>query len=255
MLVPDLLRAQALRTPDKAALIVDGIAELRYEQWEAASNRLARALVARGLEPGDRVGLLYSNADAHRFSIAYMAVHKAGGVNVPLNTRLAPPELRYIVDHCGAAALLHGHGLDAACAAAAPVAAPRFVLGPDDQDAHDLSGDLFQISRTDDDLADILYTSGTTGAPKGVACEHGNITFESAAGHERAVPRRDVPPRRAGVHVRRRARDDADPAARRDDDRRAAAVRRGPVPRARRATPGGDGVRGAEHGAVDARAW
>jgi acyl-CoA synthetase (AMP-forming)/AMP-acid ligase II len=186
MLVPDLLRAQAERTPDQVALHVDGIAELRYRQWDEASNRLARGLVQRGLAPGDRVGLLFSNTDAHRFSIAYMAVHRAGGVNVPLNTRLSPAELRYIVGHCGAGALLHGRdddGLATARAAAAPVATPGLVLGPAAQD--ELAGEheshRFQVARTDDDLADILYTSGTTGSPKGVACEHGNITFSSSA--------------------------------------------------------------------------
>jgi len=161
MLVPALLREQASRTPDRPALIVDGIAELTYGQWEAASNRLARALVARGLKPGDRVGLVYGNADAHRFAIAYMAVHKAGGVNVPLNTRLAEAEQRRIIVHSGMSVLLRGdERLDTTAYSDAP----------------------FQVTRSADDLADILYTSGTTGAPKGVACEHGNITWVGATG-------------------------------------------------------------------------
>jgi len=177
MLVPELLRHQAARSPDQAALIVDGIAELRYADWEAASNRLARALVARGVAPGDRVGLAFTNAEAHGFAVAYMAVHKAGAVNVPLDARLTLAELRRIVDHSGATALLHGSSADRVVAAG-----PRLVLGPEAQDAAGFAGDPFQVARGDDDLADILYTSGTTGAPKGVACDHGNITFATSSG-------------------------------------------------------------------------
>jgi len=181
MIVPDLLRTQAARTPDQAALIVDGIAELRYAEWEAASNRLARALVARGVQRGDRVGLLYANASAHRFAIAYMAVHKAGAVNVPLNCRLALRELRAVVAHSGARALLYGEAeAGLADALVKPTASIDVVLDPVAQEANDHSGEYFQVLRTDDDLADILYTSGTTGMPKGVACDHGNVTFQTS---------------------------------------------------------------------------
>ncbi|MGE0550954.1 MAG: class I adenylate-forming enzyme family protein [Kofleriaceae bacterium] len=182
MLVPDLLREQAAKVPDKTAIIVDGIAQMTYGEWEAASNRLARALVARGVTPGTRVGLMFTNNDAHRFSIAYMAVHKAGGVGVPLNIRLAPNELKYIAEHSEMGVLLYGSdndGLDAVRAAAAPTSTPKLVMGVRAQDDVMASQDssTFQVERSDNDLADILYTSGTTGQPKGVACEHGNITF------------------------------------------------------------------------------
>ena len=55
MLIPDILRKTTSHVPDKTAVLVDGVGSMTYGEWEGASNRLARALVDRGLEPGQRV--------------------------------------------------------------------------------------------------------------------------------------------------------------------------------------------------------
>ena len=61
---------------------------------------MTRSLIAQGLNPGDRVGLKFNNADVISFEIAYMAVHKAGAVSVPLNPRLGQRDLAAIIEHC-----------------------------------------------------------------------------------------------------------------------------------------------------------
>ncbi|MCA9772386.1 MAG: AMP-binding protein [Myxococcales bacterium] len=174
MLVPDLLREQARAAPDRVAVEVDGVGRMTHAEWEARSNRLARALVDAGLAPGDRVGLRFGNEDGLRFLVAYFAIHKAGGVAVPVSARATEPEMAAVLAHCDARLLLAGRG--------AP--SPRVeTLGPDDADARASrqSDATFQVPRSGDDLADILYTSGTTGTPKGVACAHGNVVFKGSS--------------------------------------------------------------------------
>ena len=86
-LVPDLLREQCAKNPDRCAVVVDGVDSMTYGEWEERSNRLGRSLVIRGLQPGQRVGLLFENAQGLGYLCSYHAIHKAGGVAVPLNTR------------------------------------------------------------------------------------------------------------------------------------------------------------------------
>jgi len=166
-------------------VVVDGVGELSYGRWEADSNRLARVLVERGLQPGSRAALLFSNFDGLRYLVGYLAIHKAGGVAVPLNTRSTAVELSRILEHSGAMLLLHGEefgeGLASELATRLPTGCE--FLGPAVLDA--LQGDAdpstFQVERDPSELADILYTSGTTGEPKGVACTHADITFKGSS--------------------------------------------------------------------------
>ena len=183
-LVPDLLREQAEQNPKRVAVVLDGIAEMTYAQWDQDSNRLARHLVAAGLQPGDRVGILFPNTEALRYLCSYHAVHKAGGVVVPLNTRGAAPELSRILDHSGAVALLAGHECqDMARTLATGLSGTALLLCGDPLDGALADGDnsSFQVPRDASDLADILYTSGTTGDSKGVACSHRDITFKGSS--------------------------------------------------------------------------
>ncbi len=183
MLAADVLRGHAERTPDRLAIDVDGFSQITYGDWDRRSNRLARALVELGVAPGDRVALRLENRDGVEYCVGYFACQKAGAVAVPINTRLAPREAAYILDHSEPRVIL-GHAEDrqriAATAGSAKHSA-RLVLrgGVGEESWNELedaeSSDEFQVERAPDDLADILYTSGTTGRPKGVASTHSDV--------------------------------------------------------------------------------
>ncbi len=172
MLVPDLLRHQASTNPQRLAVVIDGHGEMSYAAWETRSNRLARHLVAAGISPGDRVAIRLPNDRGIAYLVAYMATHKAGAVAVPLNTQLVGAEVQHILAHCEAVALL-GLGIP-------NLPASVLHLGPEDLDPAG-EDSTFQVPRQGSDLADVLYTSGTTGFPKGVACSHESITYKASS--------------------------------------------------------------------------
>ncbi len=168
VIVPDLLRRRAAEHPDAVALVVDGGDSLAYGDWEGRSNAVARGMAGRGVQPGDRVGLVFGNAHWTDYAVAYLGVHKAGAVAVPLGPRFSGPELDRVLRHCEARLLVgDGDGGQVGGAMAATAA--------------ELEGDggtgWFQVDVGPADLAEILYTSGTTGLPKGVACTHAGVLF------------------------------------------------------------------------------
>ncbi len=187
-ILTDHLRTVAERFPDRPALRVaaaDGASSMTYAEWDRRSNAVARALHGAGVAAGDRVALFVGNDCAALYQVAYFAVLKAGAVAVPINPRVARRELEYMVADSGATAIVAGPGeLDRARALSASAAgsSDRRVLiigpgacGPGEGDVDGYLGGEdaeFQIEVGPDDLADILYTSGTTGRPKGVAATH-----------------------------------------------------------------------------------
>jgi len=175
------LRSRAGDCPDRTAAVVDGISQMTYAEWDARSNGVARTLVAEGVGPGQRVALLFTNADGLDYLVAYMAVHKAGGVAVPLNPKLTPTEVSTLLAHADPVALLHGDATRELVDGLAE--RPSQVMdGPAlRREAASGDGAPFQIPREPSDLADVLYTSGTTGLPKGVACTHENILFRGSS--------------------------------------------------------------------------
>ncbi|MBM3673893.1 MAG: AMP-binding protein [Actinobacteria bacterium] len=167
---------------------LDAGTQVTFAEWDEQSNRLARALVERGVAAGDRVSVYLPSEEALRWIVTYAAVHKAGAVAVPTNTRLSAPELVTILGHAEASALVTcAELLDTAVKVRKEVSPLRVVLsagragdhdGVDDYDAAlSTDGSDFQVPRTVDDLADIMYTSGTTGLPKGVAVRHRNVAM------------------------------------------------------------------------------
>jgi acyl-CoA synthetase (AMP-forming)/AMP-acid ligase II len=174
MLLVDQLRIMAAHFPDETAYrAVDaspGRERVTFREWETESNRLARGLVARGVGKGDRVALYLDSAEVVHWIVAYAAVHKAGAVAVPTNTRLVARELSYVLDHAGIGAIVTGGALTHQARKLAPVVITTEgwdgALDPDDGE--------FQVPVSPDDLADIMYTSGTTGRPKGVVVRHRN---------------------------------------------------------------------------------
>ena len=99
MLLPEFLRRMAEQYPgERAYRVVDG-GSLTFSEWDRQANRLARGLVAVGLEPGDRAAIHLDAVNALRWLVSYSAIHRAGGVAVPMNPRLSPHEIARVMAH------------------------------------------------------------------------------------------------------------------------------------------------------------
>ncbi|MET8338707.1 class I adenylate-forming enzyme family protein [Streptosporangium canum] len=166
--VPEMLRLRAAQEPERTAVIVEGNGAMAFGEWERRSDTLAHGLLDRGVRPGDRVGLLFGSWDWIDFSVAYCAAQKAGAVAVPLSDRLAPAEVRHMLAHCSASAVLYGRDLR-------PPAGEHWSAAPADLEGG--ATGAVDVRVGPGDLAQILYTSGTTGLPKGVAASHANLVF------------------------------------------------------------------------------
>ncbi len=165
---------------------LDAGTAMTFSEWDRESNRLARALADRGVRAGDRISIYLPADETLRWIVAYAAAHKAGAVVVPTNTRLTVPEVATILGHAEASAMVTcGSLLDRARAVADNVSGLRLLVsaGGADGSVQDYDEFLadddadFQVPRMADDLADIMYTSGTTGLPKGVAVRHRNVAM------------------------------------------------------------------------------
>ena len=177
MNVWDLLADTARDRPEHRALCRSG-QRLDYRAAEAQARAFAAALVERGVAAGDRVACLMHN-DVE-FWLAYFACAAAGAVLVPLNTRLAPAELRQILAHAGAALVLH----DAAHAERAVELGVGLSRGAYDAAACVAAGGTAGFAprlAASDAPTQLYYTSGTTGQPKGVVLTHRNVVAHARA--------------------------------------------------------------------------
>jgi len=175
-------RAAAVH-PDHVA-VVDGDRSFTYAEFHDRSRRLAGALVGLGMGDGGRVAVLATNS--HVMLEAHNGVPWAGGVLVPLNTRLTPRELAYVLDHAGARLLIAGSEFAAVAAdAAADIDGLRVVVagGSDDEYEQLLTGGEPTAVPVPDErgLLSINYTSGTTGRPKGVMYHHRGAYLQALA--------------------------------------------------------------------------
>jgi long-chain acyl-CoA synthetase len=169
------LTAAAWEHGPRPALLFDGIA-MTYAEVDDASARMARLLRGRGVEPGDRVGIMLPNVP--EFAVAYYGVLRAGGVVVPMNVLLKRREVAFCLGDSEAALVIAWHGfVDEAQAGAQQVGVDCLVVEPDALArrlaAVEPLADVAQ--RAPHDTAVILYTSGTTGTPKGAELTHGNL--------------------------------------------------------------------------------
>lgn len=185
-LLPDQLRLMVEDVPDEVAYVdVASGTSLTFRQWDERSNRLARWLVERGVAVGDRVALHVPPEEGDRFLVGYSAIHKAGAAAVPTNARMVGRELAYVLGHAGAVVALTGTASAPALRdARVDLSDLRDVVSTDPIDGEVAWDDAvveddstFQVPVTGDDLADVMYTSGTTGRPKGVVVRHGTVAM------------------------------------------------------------------------------
>jgi fatty-acyl-CoA synthase len=169
----DAVRRVAGKFRDREALVFAG-RSWSFRAIDLATSRVARRLTDAGLQPGDRVAAYGRNSDA--YLIAFLACCRAGLVHVPVNYALTGGELRYILDQSGARALLTAPALEANLDGISVEISGRFDGGGDlDVLATALDPDAqIDVDAAIDDtsLAQIVYTSGTTAAPKGAMMTH-----------------------------------------------------------------------------------
>jgi len=166
---------RALISPDRVALVF-GDRSTTYAELHDRVARLADRLRVAGIEPGDRVGYLGPNHPA--FVETMFATYAIGGVFVPLNFRLTAPEIDYQLADSGAKLLVYGPE----CAATVQATTADVIRVPHsayEQMVSDGEPAANDVAVTLDDPACILYTSGTTGRPKGAVLTHGNVIWNS----------------------------------------------------------------------------
>jgi acyl-CoA synthetase (AMP-forming)/AMP-acid ligase II len=173
-----LLQDAADSYPNNTA-VVDEKHRFTYAQAIDRVRGLARFLAEQGIRPGDRVSIIEDNS--HVFFEAYFAAAGLGAILNPLNTRLAAPEIAAIIKDAGSRFLIAGERF--ADLVKAPLEGILYT-GETYEQAVDSSGDFGPAPVKEDDVAQLYYTSGTTGRPKGVMLTHKNVCLHAQAAIE-----------------------------------------------------------------------
>jgi benzoate-CoA ligase family protein len=163
------------------AILYEG-QQLTYEQIYSQVRKFGRAASALGVEPGDRVAIVA--ADCPGFVVAFLGAAAMGAVAVPVSTMLTPPELEYILGHCGAkAAFITSDQLGKVQSIRSALPRLENVLLFDGEGARGFGEALSGVGEaevqpvSEDAPAFILYTSGSTGQPKGAVHIHRNLPY------------------------------------------------------------------------------
>jgi len=169
------LTETASRHGDRTAMKLDDV-EVPYSGLDAASARVAGLLAERGVGPGDRVGLMLPNVPY--FPMTYYGILRLGGVVVPMNPLLKGREVAFFLENPEAKVLFAWHDFAEAAEAGAQQTGADLILvkpGEIEQLVADADPRDEVVERDGDDTAVILYTSGTTGKPKGAELTHANL--------------------------------------------------------------------------------
>lgn len=195
MLVHEFLEDSANRTPDKVALICAG-QRLTYRQVDEEANRVANALLAAGVQCGDRVAVWLPNSV--EAVLAIFGILKAGATFVVVNATTKPEKLTYVLNNCQAKGLF-APGRQAEVVASVMASVPSLMIGvlcgkgADEEIARhsslrsfptmlaEASPERLECACIDIDLACLIYTSGSTGDPKGVMSTHANVAFAASS--------------------------------------------------------------------------
>ena len=180
------LAKRARLEPNKIGLIYEG-REITYKEWNERANRAANAFAGLGVKPGDRVGLLLMNSP--EFLECFFGLAKIGAMVVPLNWRLAPPEIAFIAKDAGISALAYGAEYAQAVAGIrGGLSAKTYIAVGGEAPAGDHSYAALTASASTaepqpigagDDPLVIMFTAGTTGKPKGAVLTHNNLFYDS----------------------------------------------------------------------------
>ncbi|MFQ5409555.1 MAG: long-chain fatty acid--CoA ligase [Anaerolineales bacterium] len=180
------LAKRARLEPDKIGLIFEG-REITYKDWNERANRAAHGFAGLGVQSGDRVGLLMGNSP--EFLECFFGLAKLGAIAVPINWRLAPPEIAFIANDAGIRVLAYGPEFAEAVAGVrgdlsakayvtvggeAPEGDHSYAVLLEGQPAHEPP-----IGGAGDDPLVIMFTAGTTGRPKGAVLTHNNLFYDS----------------------------------------------------------------------------
>lgn len=167
----DVLRERAQAEPSARAAVVDSVGELTIGSWDERSDALAAALVERGIPARARIALLFDGLSVLEFAIAYMGVLKAACTAVPMSRDWTAAETSHICERAQVTAIVHDSTLGRPDVEHSTIAYPEIAgtRGHRHRSA--------EVSA--DTLAEILSTSGSTGASKLVGVSHGNIAGEA----------------------------------------------------------------------------
>ncbi len=182
MNIGQTLIINAARIPDKTAIIY-GNHEYSYSQFNKEVNRLAHGLITEGVKKGDKVALFMKNSDL--YMIVFYAIMKVGAVAVPINFRLTGPEVNYILNDSDASVVFFDEELLTILQEASinteksvkqisigTVKGKGYKTIAEIKSENDTNPDI-QVNEADD--CEILYTSGTTGKPKGALFDHHRV--------------------------------------------------------------------------------